>query len=261
MIGTLRLSLALLIMAAHLTQQFAMASHLAVLGFYLMGGYFATYAKAERYNDPWAFWASRYLRIWPGYLAVFVATYALLMACPDISPNRTGIPYSWSMVSQQFMLVPNSPQVAMVPVGWMIKWLLLGYGLIALGATNSPRISFGWVVVAFILAQPIALTQDYATYYFSWQLALLGMALGSTGYWLGITVPRDSPTAAWLGAISFPIYLTHPVIEVVGLAVGLSHGWPLFWLSLPPTLIMSYLLVIAVERPIARYRAQFRHQR
>jgi peptidoglycan/LPS O-acetylase OafA/YrhL len=61
------------------------------------------------------------------------------------------------------------------------------------------------------------------------------------------------------GAISYPVFLSHYLVgAVIATASGLVPGWPLFFAAIGPTLALSWLLVVVVERPVQTFRQQLR---
>lgn len=257
MIGYTRFLFSIIIMAAHLTKTGSIFAHWGVIGFYVLAGYFAVYAGEKSYSDPAQFLKARFFRLWPIYIVVFAATILLLIALPGISHNRTGIVYGWRFFAQSLMVVPNSPALAIVPIAWMLKWLLLGYLTVALGFMKTPRRAYLWLLFTLAWGQYSVFSSDYGGYYKGAATAMRAFAVGGIGYWLGARVPRDGRWAALFGAMAYPIYLVHPLSEMLGIAGGMGYGWPLFFAALPPTLALSWLLVVAVERPIAHYRKKF----
>jgi peptidoglycan/LPS O-acetylase OafA/YrhL len=252
MIGFTRLALALYIMAIHLGPQ---GDHyggaITVLGFYILAGYFATLSMNGPYKgNPRAFLISRWLRLWPVYLAVFAITsWGLLLGMGTM--GRMSLVQGWGVVAQVLMIVPFWPAPAVAPVGWMLKWLMLGYVAIAGGAARSPLWSGVWLLASVLAGQYAALAQDWGTYYSGVGFASQGFALGAVLYWLEVRVPRDGRRAAMAGALSYPVFLSH---YAIGAAIPLDTGWPLFFAALPPTLALSWLIVLWVEHPISQYR-------
>jgi peptidoglycan/LPS O-acetylase OafA/YrhL len=239
-------------MAVHLGPQ---GNHygaaIAVLGFYILAGYFATLSMDGPYKgNPIVFLISRWFRLWPVYLAIFgLTSWGLWLGIEPM--GRMGIPTGWGGVAQMLMIVPGWPAPAVVPVGWMLKWLMLGYLAISFGASLTPYRAGLWMLASLLIGQYTALAQDWGTYYGSIEFASQGLSAGAVLYWLGFRVPRDGRWAAIAGALSYPIFLSH---YSIGAAIPLTPSWPLFFASLPPTLALSWLLYRFVEVPVDRYR-------
>lgn len=259
MIGTLRLALALLIMAAHLGPYLATGylPPVAVLGFYALAGYTATASMQGNYRGrAGAFLWSRLLRLWPSYLAVF--TLSLLWLQWGHPWGAVGLGSPWRVLPEVLMLVPAGG-AAVVPTGWVLPWFMAGYAAIAFGAMATPRRA-GLVLLAVSLgAQWAAFEVAFTTYYYSPLFAALGFALGGAAWHLGVALPRDGRWGAWAGAVSYPVFLAHYLVgAVLATTFSLTPGWPLFFAALPPTLGLSWLLVVAVERPVQKFRNSLR---
>jgi peptidoglycan/LPS O-acetylase OafA/YrhL len=251
--GHVRLSLALLIMVAHLGPPMAAGyfPHVAVLGFYGLSGYTATASMSTRYQGrPWAFMVSRWWRLWPSYLAVFSLSLLWLMMWPGWGS------FAWPLsaldrIAQLLMLV-RPETLRIVPTAWVLPWFLLGYAVIAYGQLHRPRhcgIALGLII---LLAQWAGFKASFTTYYYSPIFALLGIVGGAAVWHLYGSIPRDGRWGQWAGAISYPMFLCH---YWVGAVFQWPPGWPLFFAALPPTLALSWLLVVAVERPVQKFRS------
>jgi peptidoglycan/LPS O-acetylase OafA/YrhL len=61
------------------------------------------------------------------------------------------------------------------------------------------------------------------------------------------------------GELSYPFFLLHiPVIWIFHSLAGTAFYQQFFWMAIPLTLLASYLLVLAVERPMEKIRRRFR---
>jgi len=248
--GYSRLALALVIMAGHALAIPIIWAKISVWIFYGLAGYTGT-ASRPHYKTSLAYLASRYARIWPSYGVVFgVTSLALLFGWVAIPYPRLPDLSGW--LRQLLLLeIPGSATAALhpwvVPVSWALPVMLCWWGVIALGWGQRRSHVLAWVAFG------VAVMSLRPSYYSVW-FAALPFALGAMAYHYGIRVPRDSRWGAVSGELSYPWYLVHLVIlQVLPLA-----GWPLFFASLPPTLALSWILVIAVERPISRYRQRLK---
>ncbi len=244
--GYLRLFLALVIMQAHATPpglHYAW-SNLAVLFFFALSGYGCTAAMQKQYfQKPWTFLVNRYLRLWPSYVVCFGFSCWLMLwiAIPGAS-----IPNGSDWILNLFMMRSDA-----VPATWVLPYMLLGYVVIALGAGATATRSAMWLVFSFAWAQHRAFVLDWGEYYGSLASWSLAYSVGASVYWLRFKMPRDEGLAKIAGEIAFPIFLVHePILAVMPLV----PGWPLFWASLPPTLALSWALVVFVERPVSKFR-------
>lgn len=260
MIGSLRLALSLLIMLAHLGP-YLLTGHLppvAVLGFYVLAGYTATASVDGPYRGrPLAFMGSRLVRLWPSYLMVFALS--LLWIQWVGSWQAIGLLSAWRVIPEAFMMI-SAGVVAIVPTGWVLPWFILIYGAIAAGVVATPR-RVGVVLICVVLAAEwLSFEAAFASYYYSPLYAALGGATGAAMYHLGVVLPRDGRWGARAGALSYPVFLAHYLVgAMVSSRYGLIPGWPLFFTALAPTLALSWLLVIAVERPVAKFRSPLRN--
>jgi peptidoglycan/LPS O-acetylase OafA/YrhL len=222
----------------------------AVLIFYALSGYGCTATMQCSYQDhPWRFLLSRYLRLWPGYLAVFALTSIVwaLIELPDIA-MPTGL--DWWLA----LLMIKVSHVSTVPTAWVLPYMLMGYVAIAAGASGNARRSLLWLAVSFALAQHRAILGSYYSSLAAWSLAY---SVGAAAYWMRVKVPRAT---GWAGEIAFPLFLSHYlVLSALRSVYGFELGLPLFIAALAPTLCLSWLLVLWVEQPIARYRQSFKH--
>lgn len=245
----MRLALAILIMQSHLVSVGSPWGGASLALFYALSGY-GIFKSGIRPG----FWVSRLARLYPLYLVVLVATAAALVW--GWVPNRPyiGLPQSpWQWLGQLLMIVPPWPMPALVPIGWMLKWMLLGYAVLWLGAAKTPQRAGLWLLA--MLAATVwflVRSQNVAAWYQSPMCALMAFAVGASVAHLGVEIPKDR---AWSTELSYPVFLLH---YPVGAAFPMPPGWPLFFAAIAPTLALSWLLVVAVERPVAQYRKQLR---
>lgn len=252
--GYLRLFLSLVIMGTHLVAGATPHTYSALCGFYILSGYSIT-ARGTGGQ----FWRSRFWRLWPIYAVIAAATQIALWFGWVSGLPHIGIAQGWSAVAQTAMIVPTFPSLSLVPGAWVIRWLLLGYLLMWLGASKTPQRSGLWLLFAMAIAPAFLAKYGFERYYTSAFCALLFTAGGACLWHLGIVLPRDGRWAAWAGALSYPVFLCHYLTGSATAGVlGLERGWPLFFASLPLTLALSLALVVAVEQPIAVFRKTLR---
>jgi peptidoglycan/LPS O-acetylase OafA/YrhL len=250
MMGYFRLFLSLVIIQAHTSTPgpHHVWASLAVLCFYAISGYGCTAAmQGSYYGRAMRFLASRYLRLWPTYAVVFCLSCWLMLWAPiPLAHIPRGVPW----IGNLLMLRSDA-----VPVAWVLPYMLLGYLAIALGVSSTPRRAAAWLLLSFVWAQHRALLLDWGGYYNGLAVASLAYAVGAAAFWLGVQVPRDKGMGEWAGAISFPMFLVHPLVVAV---MPMGKGWPLFFSALPPALALSWLLWRFIEVPVDRYRKAFR---
>jgi peptidoglycan/LPS O-acetylase OafA/YrhL len=250
--GYLRLLFSLLIMAEHLTGFSSAAAGTSMVGFYLLSGYSITARGTGG-----SFWVSRLMRLWPSYAAIALLTQLVLWVDWESPREPIGSIYGWSGFLQWLMIVPPWWHTSLIPPAWPIKWIMVGYLLMWLGASKTPQRSAVWMIIsvglgAFFLGRG---GSAYEYYYWTFLFASLIMSLGACCYHLGLIAPRDGQRSALAGALSYPVFLSHyGISSVMASITGWNPSWSLFWASLPPTIVLSIALVLLVERPIARYR-------
>lgn len=255
--GYLRLLLALAVMVAHIgPRPFPDLRwwHLAVWVFFAISGYLMTLLMQGPYKGrPWVFLLNRCLRIYPAYWVVLLATLAgfAVWGEPTDLQAMMGWPQSWEQLWLNALLLLNVDAVPYMPVAtaWTLGVEMLFYLLIAFGL-------FGTAQQAYCLALvSLAGCLVFPPWYNDLRWAMFPFSVGASAYWLGLKLPRDALWAGWAGALSYPVYLVHyPVGGFLSLATGLGMGWALFGAALPPTLALSWALVVFVERPVSRFR-------
>lgn len=257
--GYLRLSAALAIMILHLAGIGQILASLSVLFFYALSGYLATLLMSTRYKrHPADFLASRWLRLWPVYLIIFVMT--LVGFTVGLVPSIGGETDAIGLLKQVLMFAPVPAIYAVIPPAWMLKYILLAYALAAATVITRRYLALALLALSMMATSRLVILGDPLWHYYpSAELALQCIALGAVAYHLGLVLPLDGRRAAFAGALSYPVFLAHYGIgAAVASATGLDVGWPLFWISLPLTIALSISLVLLVERPIARIRKRTR---
>lgn len=256
--GFIRIGLALMIMAGHLGPPLILRwwPAMAVIFFYALSGYLATLVFIETYKSKaMPFLVARIARLYPCYIAVLLITAAiLLMIGPSVHIPVVPLPINVRNGIEQLLMIVRYPSGSrIVPSAWMLKWLIVGYGLIALGISKSAKTTWVWLMVSLLATVWLSLGISKDVFYGSFALASLSMSAGSSGYWTGIRFPRDGRIAAICGGLSYPLFLCHLSI---GAALNMPRSWPLFFAALPPTLALSWLLWRFIEVPVDRYRNQ-----
>ena len=249
MIGALRLGLSLIVMISHLVPGWWPAASWAVFAFYTLSGYLITLIWIERYQGNWrGFWVARLLRIYPAYLAVLLCTMAVLWIWGCHNPvlcSYMGHPD----LGQWFLIVRNgTPRT--VPQAWAITTEIFWWGAISLGLSASRSRAWLWLLAA---TPAFAVAYPTGPYWFTVLGGATPFGLGAVAYWQGLKLPKDT---GWMSELSYPIFIAH--FGVGAMMIPVSHGWPLFFAALPPTLALSWVLVVAVERPVQKFRSSLR---
>lgn len=254
--------MAIIVSVAHSTGLYSAVASWCVWVFYLLSGYLMTLLCDGTYQGRWSeFWISRLLRIFPTYWVVMAATTLGLWfwGYPQRFPLLAlPIPHEWLLLNiQTWWGGFEGPRT--IPPAWSLTVELFWWLLISVGALNR-RWVLWWMAGGAALA--VAGAYPLGPLWFSLWGGMLPFALGSWLYQNGLVIPRDGRWSSVAGAMSYPIYVSHYGIgAVASVILSIPLGWPLFFAALAPTLALSWLLLVAVERPIARYRARFRHQR
>jgi peptidoglycan/LPS O-acetylase OafA/YrhL len=240
--GYLRLASVLAIMILHLVGIGQIPASLSVLFFYALSGYLATLLMG------------RWLRLWPVYLIIFVMT--LVGFAVGLVPSIGGETDAIGLLKQLLMFAPVPAIYAVIPPAWMLKYILLAYLLAAATVLTRRYMALALLALSMMATSRLVILGDPLWHYYpSAELALQCISLGAVAYHMGLVLPRDGRGAAWAGALSYPVFLSHWLVgDVLVSLSGAAKGWPLFGVSLGPTLCTSWLLVLWVEQPIARYR-------
>lgn len=260
--GYFRLAFALLVMVAHVGPrprpfEALLWWHWAVAGFFVLSGYLATLGINTKYQgQPKLFLLNRALRILPTYWVVLALTllgFAVWGAQPEMQPLMVW-PTPWELIKNALLIIPiDNTRSAPVTVAWTLSVDAFFYILISMGLFSCPHRT--WLILAGAMAWAII----NPPYYNDLRWALPSFALGASLYWAGWQMPRDGYWSGWAGAISYPFFLTHSSIGAfIWDNTDLGWGWPLFFAAIGPTLGLSWLLVVAVERPSTQYRKQLR---
>lgn len=199
MLGSLRTSLAMMVMAYHLFVGVLPLGTYAVFGFYVISGYLMTLVMHQTYGysrvGRYAFVINRFLRLYPVYwIAVFLSVCLILMIGSNVVLGyhaKMYLPGSWiDYFSNISMLWLNwspssSPSPRLVPPAWALTVEIFFYILICLGISKTffrVKLWF-WLSVAYVLATFLL---DYAweQRYFPFAAASLPFAIGAGIYFL-----------------------------------------------------------------------------
>jgi peptidoglycan/LPS O-acetylase OafA/YrhL len=257
--GWLRLSLSLGIMAAHLTFRYSMVASCAVWVFYAISGYLMSLICSTSYKGKFlAFWGGRILRVFPIYWVIMAAT---TMAIWFLGYSST-FPLLALPIHQEWLLLNvqtwwggfEGPRT--IPPAWALTVELFWWGVISLGWIGKSTARY-WMTLGALLT--VLGAYPMGPIWFSLWGGMLPFSIGAWAYHNGLSIVRDGPFGAIAGAVSYPLFLSHySVGAVVAGLTGLGVGWPMFFAALPPTLALSWLLVVAVERPVQRFRSSLR---
>jgi peptidoglycan/LPS O-acetylase OafA/YrhL len=252
--GYLRLSLAIGIMAAHMTTRYAMAASCAVWIFYAISGYLMTLLCATRYDNALAFWQNRILRIFPTYWLILAATVwgVVIWGYSESFPLIVlPAPSEWVLLNWQTwwgsFLGPRTIQPS-----WALTVELFWWGIISLGWIGKNTARY-WMALGALIT--VLGAYPLGPIWFSLWGGMLPFSIGAWAYHNGLLIARDGSWGAMAGALSYPLFLSHySVGAAVSGLTGLGNGWPLFWASLGPTITLSWLLWRWIDAPVNRFR-------
>lgn len=255
-IGWLRFLLALVVVEGHLSAHLALG-RVAVVIFYWLSGVVITAVFASKYKgQPVVFLVNRGLRLYPSYWLCYLP-FLLIWARFWSGVYGMGMPDTLGRILE-FAGIVRPAAISVIPQGFAVTFEIICYCLVAVGAFSSARRSLVMVTASLALANYLFQGEAWQDFYFSPLSAIAFFGLGSLAYWHGLRLPRDTGSTI-AGEMSYPIFLSHwGVGAVIAQALDMPQGWPLFFVALPPTLLLSWLLVVLVERPVERYRRNFR---
>lgn len=157
MFGTYRTVLALAVVLHHLIAV-PVVGHYAVHGFFILSGYLMTYIMNRTYGYSFkgirAFALNRFLRLYPAYWAILVASVIVILWFGETNSVRYRefifIPSSFSEWSQNvslifFDLFPDRVSPRVSPPTWALTIEVVFYLLIAVGISKSKRITLAWL--------------------------------------------------------------------------------------------------------------------
>ncbi len=239
MSGSLRFSLAILVVLSHLVasttvQYFGFYS---VRAFFVLSGFAMTAALNQTYHfDFVRYFANRILRLLPNYLLVCVATACLISIYPtqaaDFMP-RWGFKPSLIDIVQNAAIIPlvfHGPNFRFMEQGWSIAIELIMYVLLYIGMARSLRAAaLCFIVGAVYHAVMLFMGAPFSQRYYSIAAALLSFSLGSMiFFWvqIGVLTPRTrmavAAALAWLThLLAADLILPSGYAETGGYYVGI----------------------------------------
>lgn len=198
MLGLLRTTLALMVMAFHLFVSIPQLGNYPVFGFYLISGYLMTFVMHESYGYTWtgrlSFAINRALRLYPQYgFAALFSVALIIMIGPETTRKYNGFLFLPSALKDWFfnisMLFPSwnpfgiSPRI--VPPTWSLTVEICFYVLIGLGISKTAKLVKIWLLLslAYVLGS-YALGFPSSYRYYPIPAASLPFAAGSSLYFL-----------------------------------------------------------------------------
>ncbi|HSF01497.1 MAG TPA: acyltransferase, partial [Solirubrobacterales bacterium] len=262
MFGAFRLLLALMVVTTHLGGRGAVFHYgpYGVFGFYVVSGFLMTAILRRTYGfdlrGSTSFWLNRFLRIFPVYHLVALATLVLVGLFPrdavlfqpawlisnrafDWLGNLLLVPYA--LYDQRFRLVPPSWSLGVELVYYFVIWLVMARSRRL--ALACAALGVAWVAWVFSAGL------GWDARYFPLQAAMLPFAVGSLishhGTWIR---RRFGERTLGLAAGGVALLVVHTILAVVpceGYALGAG-----FYVNFALVSLVSALL--AVGEPASR---------
>ena len=254
MFGTLRTTLAIMVLIGHLTDQWQIGTY-AVFGFYIISGYLMTHIMHESYGFTAAgrknFAINRFIRLYPSYWVVIVLSVVVIyFAGAEFSreynelmiiPNGAS---EWLSVMGMLYIAefPNTVSPNIAPTTWAITVELFFYMLICLGLSKTKLRVLIWLVLSLgyiVYCQIAELSWPYK--YFPIPAASFPFAVGAFIYFRkkeGYLSISDS----WLTSPSFLITLL--VSNAVATLVYPFYFQTGFYVSLLLSIMLCYELAM-----------------
>lgn len=197
MLGLLRTTLALMVMAFHLFAGLRPIGTYAVFGFYIISGYLMTLIMHESYGYTWvgrlSFAVNRFLRLYPQYWAA--AIYSLLLIYM-LGPGTVTsfhksiyIPTSLNEYISNIAMVfpawnPSGVMPRLVPPAWALTVELFFYVLICIGLSKYYTIVKVWLLLSMAYAVAALAFGAESDRYFPIAAASLPFSVGSAIYFI-----------------------------------------------------------------------------
>lgn len=243
--GTVRFLLAAIVVGFHC--QFGVIHQTigglaAVEVFYIISGFYMAAAYERHYpGRPAAFFASRFARLYPFYLAVLVATFALHLWNPA---NESGIfnslrteerPYviNLSLLGLDLYSAMHSTTYLLVPQAWSISAEIVFYALLPALLLLNRKWLAGLVVAAFAIKMTILHVYEWKWAYFPFYSQIGYFGTGVVLFSLRDRLTWSTRAGYWLAAL-YCLYLLADVYADVD-----YHGASFRacrWLSQPASL-------------------------
>jgi peptidoglycan/LPS O-acetylase OafA/YrhL len=229
MFGTLRLILAMLVMAGHLWGAILLGVY-AVFSFFVISGYLMCLVTNERYGFTVrgfrSYALNRFLRIYPPYWAAILIAVLLTLVMGE--PTATALWRGWSIPDVRGWLANASllgiGVYPLVPPAWALRVEVIYYVAIGLVLGRGPRIALLWLAAGigyhvYVSVAGLAFSERYfpilagslpfsigAVVYHT--RARILSALSAPGAWLCLSM------ALWLGNIILVFAMGRPTWAV-----------------------------------------------
>lgn len=205
-LGTFRFLLACLVVIAHLTGPAPGTGHLgtsAVFAFYVVSGFLITRVLNDVYAFRGsAFWANRWLRLFPAYYLVTGLTLPLILLFPDEAAryHRAWIFANEAMdYVNHVTLVPlaiNHGPLRIVPPSWSVAVEVINYGVLWAFTARSVRNAL--FILALGAAYHLIALIYGLDFYYAFYAALLPFACGALVHFVAPCVSRYGIASVFL---------------------------------------------------------------
>jgi peptidoglycan/LPS O-acetylase OafA/YrhL len=262
MIGSWRLLLALLVVAAHLFNPWWPGA-MAVFSFYTISGFLMTLILQEQYSFSGrglrAFWLNRFLRIYPPYYFACAVSLLLLLvfgadAVAAINPHLS-VPDTPGEVTTNLLIFglldwPEDRAALVVP-GWTLFIELVHYLLISLWAGRSRRTAYVFLAlaVAYLVVVYAFLGGNFGFRYLIPPAGSLPFAVGVVLYFHKDALARAVARVGWGLAFALSAALYAGVF-----AAGAWVDDPLGALLYVNVLTSALLLGVLWQAPASRFQ-------
>ncbi len=227
MFGTLRLILALMVVATHVVH-IGHIGQFAVFAFYSLSGYLMTFVLQNAYGynrqGVYRFWSNRCLRLLPSYwFSIFITILLILYIGEDyVSSFNAAMrlpetPGSWleNIFIAFLSITPANVTPRLSGPTWAITVELFFYLLISIGISKNFKMTILWFAISLLYhLLSMTLGWGYASHYFSMPAASLPFAAGALIYYL-----KDSPSCwttifARYRSVSLALYLASIILYI-----------------------------------------------
>jgi peptidoglycan/LPS O-acetylase OafA/YrhL len=179
----------------------------AVQGFFVISGFLMTAILNGSYADrPGAFWLNRFLKLFPIYYAVCVATLGAIAVMPSAASTYSGgWTLSWSLqtIIAEFTVVPLAfnvgPEWRLVPPMWTVAIEIVNYAIIFAWSARGWKWALTALLVGLVYQIDCIAQQgsDVGSRYGSWIAGMVPFSAGSLAYFA--TVKIKAPN--WLSFV------------------------------------------------------------
>jgi peptidoglycan/LPS O-acetylase OafA/YrhL len=280
MLGLFRFLLAAAVVAFHLLGSLENIGQLAVVSFYVISGFLITRILNQTYKfNLRRFATNRFLRLYPGYLAMALAALVLHAVAAEAALFHTAwsqglqpgdwwgnaLIFPWAMLSDpnvdanffglnlfesdafRFRLIPSSWSVGIEIVCYFLLWLVIARRT----STAIAGLAFGLIWHAGVVLAHHNLTQLY----FPVQAALVPFSLGSLAYRASTYLELNNyAVVSWRNGAGFQAFTVAALTAILGINWALANAIGPYAISYVQELSVAVgLALMGAVRPHARF--------